>query len=246
MTVSTTTTYNEAAAGATVYYFTFPVQAASWVKVYIGGVLQSTGYKVALNHDQEASPGGTVTLLVAAGARVRVERSTPLTQDTSYTAYDAFPAETHELALDKLQFQVQDQARVSADAIASEAAARAAADAAETAARIAADAAIIAAGTGAVVNLSQCPVVATGGVTARTLADWCSDTVSVLAHGAKRDGTDATAAFIAAAAEAKATGKTLWIPGADAPPVITSQGTITDYYTISAPLDLTGIRSILC
>ena len=41
MTVSTLTTYNEAAAGGTVYYFTFRCDDASWVKIYIGGALQA-------------------------------------------------------------------------------------------------------------------------------------------------------------------------------------------------------------
>ena len=116
MTVSTTTTYNEAASGATVYYFTFRCDGASWVKVYIGGVLQSSGYTVALNADQDASPGGSVTFGSATASTVRIERETPLTQETNYTAYDAFPAETHELALDKAVMLVQDEARDRADA----------------------------------------------------------------------------------------------------------------------------------
>ena len=60
MTVSTTTTYNEAtgAGGVKVFYFTFRCDDSSWVKVYLDGVFQGSGYTVALNSDQSASPGG--------------------------------------------------------------------------------------------------------------------------------------------------------------------------------------------
>jgi len=184
MTVSTTTTYAEAAAGATVYYFTFRCDAASWVKTYVGGVLTTTGITVALNADQDASPGGSVTFLSAATETVRIERDTPLTQEVNYNDYDAFPAATHEAALDKLTLAVQDADRDAAGGVVVEAALRLAGDTAEAAARVAADAAILALGTGAVVNLSNCPATATGATEPRTVADRLADYPTPLDYGA--------------------------------------------------------------
>ena len=83
------------------------------MKVYKDDVLQATGYSVAVNRDQAASPGGSVTFVAAPATSVvvLVERSTPMTQEVNYTVYDKFPAETHERALDKLTVQIQDTAR---------------------------------------------------------------------------------------------------------------------------------------
>lgn len=63
--------------------------------------------------------GGTVTLSTSiAGARLRIERYTPRSQSTDYQTNDRFPAETHELALDRdmLIEQEQDAALASLDA----------------------------------------------------------------------------------------------------------------------------------
>jgi hypothetical protein len=199
MTVSTTTRYNEAAAGATVYYFTFRCDDTSWLRVYVGGVLVGTAYTAALNADQSTSPGGTVTFPAAATDVVRIERVTPLTQATAYAAYDAFPAETHELALDKVTLALQDSA-------AQEAALRAAGDAAEAALRAAADAAIIASGAQPA-NVGLALVTATGSTEARTVATRFSDRPSVLDFGADPTGAaDSTAAFTAASAACVAAG----------------------------------------
>lgn len=190
MTVSTTTNFNEAAAGATVYYFTFRADSADWVRVYIDDVLQGTNFVLALNADQAASPGGSVTLPVEATGTVRIERSTPMTQEVAYAAYDAFPAETHEAALDKVSMALQ-------DATALEAATRAAADLAEATARAAADAAIIASGAQpANVGLALVTV----GTEARTVAARFADRTNVVDYGADPSGVaDSTAAFEAAA-----------------------------------------------
>ncbi len=62
----------------------------------------------ALNSDYSVVGGngstGTVTASVAPSAAVKwsIKRNTDLTQETDYTPNDPFPAETHELALDKL------------------------------------------------------------------------------------------------------------------------------------------------
>jgi hypothetical protein len=53
--------------------------------------------------------GGTVTMLVAPpiGTTLTIKRDVPLTQGTDYVENDAFPAESHETALDKLTMIVQ-------------------------------------------------------------------------------------------------------------------------------------------
>jgi len=58
--------------------------------------------------------GGSVTLVtaLASGEKLTITRSVPVTQETDYVANDAFPAETHEEALDKLTMQNQEQEEV--------------------------------------------------------------------------------------------------------------------------------------
>lgn len=55
--------------------------------------------------------GGTVTMLVApAAGTLTVVRQSDRTQETDYVAFDAFPAETHELGLDKAMLVAQEYA----------------------------------------------------------------------------------------------------------------------------------------
>lgn len=71
----------------------------------------------ALTTDYTVSGGngstGTVTAVVApaSGVQWTILRSTARTQLTDYVSNDAFPAETHERALDRLQAQVQEVER---------------------------------------------------------------------------------------------------------------------------------------
>lgn len=53
--------------------------------------------------------GGNVTFITApaSGVTVVLTRNQPLTQDTDYTEFDAFPAESHEEALDKAMAAIQ-------------------------------------------------------------------------------------------------------------------------------------------
>lgn len=53
--------------------------------------------------------GGTITLTTApaSGETLVINRNVPATQRTDYQSYDAFPAETHERALDKLTMRTQ-------------------------------------------------------------------------------------------------------------------------------------------
>ncbi len=94
--------------GATlVFAYTFRILDATYLKVYFDDVLQVGGYTVDGVGNQL---GGNVTFAVAPanGVHVRLQRFTAKTQDVDYTPYDAFPAETHEMALDKLTMLVQE------------------------------------------------------------------------------------------------------------------------------------------
>lgn len=53
--------------------------------------------------------GGSVTMFSApaVGVKILISRSVPATQETDYVANDPFPAESHEMALDKLTMLVQ-------------------------------------------------------------------------------------------------------------------------------------------
>ncbi|NQW01680.1 MAG: hypothetical protein HQ483_18395 [Rhodospirillales bacterium] len=69
-----------------------------------------------LNSDYTVAGGGgtsgTVTMIVppASGERLVRYRVSPLTQETDYADGDAFPADSHEAALDRLTMQNQEQA----------------------------------------------------------------------------------------------------------------------------------------
>jgi hypothetical protein len=54
--------------------------------------------------------GGSVTMLAApaTGVKLVIYRDTPITQETDYISGDAFPAETHERAIDKLTMIMQE------------------------------------------------------------------------------------------------------------------------------------------
>jgi hypothetical protein len=88
----------------TVFTFVFKVLAENHMEVYLDDAIQSTGYTVTLNADQNANPGGEVTFAVAPATDVTITllREVPLDQLVDYNPYDPFPAETHERALDKL------------------------------------------------------------------------------------------------------------------------------------------------
>lgn len=187
MTVETLNTESGPfAAGGLVYYFTFQALAADDVKTYVDDVLGAP--VVTLNADQIASPGGHVTFASAAAGEVVIRREIVLDQRTEYVVGSAFPAATHEAALDRVVMQVQDEAaaRVAGDAasaalVAAEEDRALAAEsalaasivsqvAAEAASRAAADAAIIASGAEPA-NVGLAPVIATGTLQAVTVND---------------------------------------------------------------------------
>lgn len=112
MTVSTTTTkvsYSGDAA-TTDFAFTFSCLSPSDIDVFIDNAELFIGVVVTLNSDQSANPGGSVEITPAptSGAVIDIVRATLITQETDYNAYDPFPAETHEQALDRLTLICQD------------------------------------------------------------------------------------------------------------------------------------------
>jgi len=112
MTLSTTTRLKNLIGNGVLvgFSFNFKTLDTSHIVVSLDDVVQGSGFSVVLNGDQDTSPGGTVTFSAAPGNGVIVttERVIPLTQQTDYTAYDSFPAETHETALDKITMQTQE------------------------------------------------------------------------------------------------------------------------------------------
>ena len=115
MTVNSTSNRVEYAGdgSSTVFSVGFYFLAAEDLKVYLrtaGGkeVLQTltTDYTAT----GSGSPaGGSITMVTppASGEKLVIIRDPALTQLTDYQANDAFPAETHERALDKLTMQAQ-------------------------------------------------------------------------------------------------------------------------------------------
>lgn len=91
-----------AAGGQTVFAFTFRCDDSLTIQVWSND-LQLGGVAVALNADQSAAPGGTVTIAAAiAGDIVTIERVTPQTQTLALTAYNAFTAAAITTALDRM------------------------------------------------------------------------------------------------------------------------------------------------
>lgn len=93
--------------GSTVHFdYDFLILDASHLKVYFGDVLQTSGYVVSGVLSQT---GGTVAFAVAppSGTAITLTRSVPFLQLTDYQPYDAFPAESHERALDLLTMMAQ-------------------------------------------------------------------------------------------------------------------------------------------
>jgi len=111
MTISTTASRKNYTGNGSTTVFSFPYKflADADILVYLDDVLQTLTTHYTLTGAGGAS-GGDVTFVTAPASAVRVTivRSTPLTQETDYISGDAFPAETHESALDKNIMGLQD------------------------------------------------------------------------------------------------------------------------------------------
>lgn len=115
MTVSSTTARASYAGNGSTVAFSVPFYflSNSHLKVTLRASDGTETVKV-LNTDYTVtgagvSSGGTVTLTSApaVGVTVVITRDVPQTQDVDYQPNDPFPAQTHELALDKLTMEVQ-------------------------------------------------------------------------------------------------------------------------------------------
>jgi hypothetical protein len=194
---------------ATAYTFTFPVTtSASHVEVLVNGVAPLIAYTVTLNANQTSAPGGTVTFALppAAAAVVRIQRTVPMTQETVYTPYSAFPAKTTEKAFDRVVYQAQQL-----DRRLSEAEATLAVGAVGGSSTV-----VTATGGGPTRSLAEWTANGPVTTTARTLAARASDAVwlqDFLPAGYVTDGTVDYATQIASAITAAQTGKkTLRLP----------------------------------
>lgn len=98
-----------ASGSAAVFTFSWKCPDASWVQVLKSGSVQSSGYSVSLNANQDSSPGGTVTFTgnPTAGTVIRIQRVAPATRLSNYAAGQAFPAATVNSDMDKLTYLAQ-------------------------------------------------------------------------------------------------------------------------------------------
>lgn len=93
--------------GSTVHFdYDFLILDSAHLKVYFNSVLQTSGYVVSGVGSQS---GGTVAFAAAPanGVGINLVRDVPFYQLTDYQPYDAFPADTHERALDLLTMMAQ-------------------------------------------------------------------------------------------------------------------------------------------
>ena len=98
---------------ATQFTYTFPIHTTAELTVIERSAAGVETVKALGTHYtmvDNGSAGGTVTFgtAPATGVTVVLLRNTNLTQEVDYIANDAFPAETHEAALDKLTLQIQE------------------------------------------------------------------------------------------------------------------------------------------
>lgn len=115
MTVSSTQNRIEYDGNGTTVHFPFPIYflAADDLKVYLrddlgGETLKARAVDYSVSGDGDPA-GGEVEFHTPPlpTEKVVILRDPQLTQTTDYQANDAFPAETHERALDKLTMQIQ-------------------------------------------------------------------------------------------------------------------------------------------
>ncbi|QGH73622.1 MAG: tailspike [Podoviridae sp. ctpVR23] len=111
MTISTQSTQIEYSADGvqTVFSFDFKIMQAADLKVYVGGIAQTTGFSVSGVGDED---GGTVTFSVAPlnGKTIKFKRLTAKVQDLVLREFQKFPAQSVEANLDKIVSMVQELA----------------------------------------------------------------------------------------------------------------------------------------
>lgn len=99
--------------GTTVFAFAFPILAETDLRVVLRDTAgDETVKELTTDYTVSASPwtsGGSITMVTApaSGETLLIKREVAATQLVDYRNGDAFPAETHEAALDKLTYLVQ-------------------------------------------------------------------------------------------------------------------------------------------
>lgn len=98
------------------FSFTFRILQNSDLVVTVDDILQTEGVEYTIAPGVTEA-GGDIVFEVASipanGLIVSLVRITPLDQNTIYTAFDPFPAKTHEGNLDKLTMIIQElEARI--------------------------------------------------------------------------------------------------------------------------------------
>lgn len=119
MTVAALEPYAEYAENGVTTAFAVPFRflTAAYVKAQrtdADGVVTALEYGVDYTVTGGATDAGgelTVTAAAATGVVLAIWRETPLAQEADYDTNDTFPAESHELALDRGMMAVQEQAR---------------------------------------------------------------------------------------------------------------------------------------
>lgn len=110
MVSSTATSVTHTGNGVTTAFsFPYSYAASTDLDVTVEGAAQVLGTDYTVS-DAGPADSCTITFVTAPAVDdvVLIERSTARTQLADYTNNDAFPAETHEAALDKLQMQIQE------------------------------------------------------------------------------------------------------------------------------------------
>jgi len=93
----------------TAFAYPYSYAASTDLDVSVDGASQTLGTDYTVS-DAGPADSATITFTTApdSGDAILIERSTSLTQTRDYTSNGAFPAESHERALDKLTLIVQE------------------------------------------------------------------------------------------------------------------------------------------
>ncbi|MDE1971416.1 MAG: hypothetical protein KGI50_07625, partial [Patescibacteria group bacterium] len=174
MTVSTTNIQNSYTGNGvqTAFSFTYQILTdqsgnplTSTVTVYVNGTLQTSGYSVAANSNQQVSPGGTVTFAVAPanGAIVLLLRSTPAVQSLTFPLEAKLSTPALENALDKAILILQEKGQTFPAAVAGALLGFSASLVLQTIAPVAAGYVLMDNGPGAAPSFQPATAVSTGG-----------------------------------------------------------------------------------
>lgn len=111
MTVSASTNrIDYVGTGTDTYPYPFRIFADTDLKVYVDNFLQTLTTDYTVTGAGDDAGGNVVFVASVSGLAIAIVREVSATQGVDYVANDAFPAETHEAALDKLTMISQQNA----------------------------------------------------------------------------------------------------------------------------------------